>query len=108
MSPGAFCPASDNFGGILATADMVGATGEDFMLALAVAYEVGCRVTAAIPVMAKGFNHALQLPLSLAASCGKLMNLTPRQTAHTIAIAATDNLSLTTLHSQPVSELKGL
>jgi 2-methylcitrate dehydratase len=107
MSPGGLCHPSDNFGGVLATADMVGATGEDFMLALAVAYEVGCRVTAAVPVMAKGFNHALQLALSLAASCGKLMNLTPGQIAHAIAIAAIDNVSLAAVHSEPVSEWKG-
>jgi 2-methylcitrate dehydratase len=107
MSPGGLCHPSDNFGGILATADMVDATGEDFMLALAVAYEVGCRVTAAVPVMAKGFNHALQLALSLAASCGKLMNLTPAQSAHAIAIAAIDNVSLAAVHSEPVSQWKG-
>jgi 2-methylcitrate dehydratase len=107
MGPGGLCHPSDNFGGILATADMVGATGEDFMLALAVAYEVGCRVTAAVPVMAKGFNHALQVALSLAASCGKLMNLTPAQTAHAIAIAAIDNVSLAAVHSEPVSQWKG-
>src|SRR6202162_4876979 len=107
MSPGGLCHPSDNFGGVLATADMVGASGEDFMLALAVAYEVGCRFTAAVPVMAKGFNHALQLALSLAASCGKLMNLTPGQTAHAIAIAATDNVSLAAVHSEPVSQWKG-
>ena len=107
MGPAGLCHPSDNFGGILATADMVGATGEEFMLALAVAYEVGCRVTAAVPVMAKGFNHALQLALSLAASCGKLMNLTPGQTAHAIAIAAIDNVSLAAVHSEPVSQWKG-
>jgi 2-methylcitrate dehydratase len=107
MSPGGLCHPSDNFGGILATADMVGATGEDFMLALAVAYEVSCRVTAAVPVMAKGFNHALQLALSLAASCGKLMSLTLGQTAHAIAIAAIDNVSLAAVHSEPVSQWKG-
>jgi len=94
MGPAGLCHPSDNFGGILATADMVGATGEEFMLALAVAYEIGCRVTAAVPVMAKGFNHALQLALSLAAACGKLMNLTPGQSAHAIAIAGIDNISL--------------
>src|SRR5580704_12304224 len=107
MGPGGLCHPSDNFGGILATADMVGATGEDFMLALAVAYEVAARFTAAVPVMAKGFNHALQLAISLAASCGKLMNLTPGQTAHAIAIAAIDNVSLAAVHSEPVSQWKG-
>jgi hypothetical protein len=32
------------------------------MLALAVAYEIQCRLTAVVPVMAKGFNHAIRHP----------------------------------------------
>lgn len=107
MGPGGLCHPADNFGGVLAAADMMGASGEDFMLALAVAYEVGGRFTAAVPVMAKGFNHALQLAISLAASCGKLMRLTPAQIAHAIAIAAADNVSLAAVHSEPVSQWKG-
>ncbi|HLZ84347.1 MAG TPA: MmgE/PrpD family protein [Caulobacteraceae bacterium] len=107
MGPGGLCHPADNFGGVLATAEWVGASGEDFMLALAVAYEVGARLTAAVPVMAKGFNHALQLAISLAAASGRLMKLTPHQIAHAIAIAAIDNVSLAAVHSEPVSQWKG-
>ena len=107
MGPGGLCHPADNFGGVLAAADMMGASGEDFILALAVAYEIGGRFTAAVPVMAKGFNHALQLAISLGASCGKLMRLTPAQIAHAIAIAAADNVSLAAVHSEPVSQWKG-
>jgi len=107
MSPGGLCHPADNFGGVLAVAESVGASGEDFMLALAVAYEIGCRFTAVVPVMGKGFNHAIQLAISLAASTGKLMGLTPRELAHAIAIAAVDNISLAAVHSEPVSQWKG-
>ena len=107
MSVGGLCHPSDNFGGVLAVAESVGASGEDFMLALAVAYEVGSRFTAAVPVMGKGFNHALQLAISLSAASGKLMRLTPREIAHAIAIAAVDNVSLAAVHSEPVSQWKG-
>lgn len=107
MGPGGLCHPADNFAGVLATAELVEASGEDFMLALAVAYEIGGRFTAAVPVMAKGFNHALTLAISLAASCGKLMRLTPEQIAHAIAIATTDNVSLAAVHSEPVSQWKG-
>src|SRR5260221_1325710 len=68
MSRGGLCHPADNFGGVLSTADMVGASGEEFMLALAVAYEVASRFTATVPVMAKGFNNALQLSISLESS----------------------------------------
>ena len=107
MGPGGLCHPADNFGGVLAVAEFADASGEEFMLALAVAYEVACRFTAAVPVMNKGFNHALQLAISLAASCGKLMALTPIEIAHAIAIAATDNVSLAAVHSEPVSQWKG-
>jgi 2-methylcitrate dehydratase len=107
MGPGGLCHPADNFGGVLAAAELGEASGEDFMLALAVAYEIGGRFTAAVPVMAKGFNHALTLAISVAASCGKLMGLTPAQIAHAVAIAATDNVSLAAVHSEPVSQWKG-
>ncbi|MFC4527131.1 MmgE/PrpD family protein [Dyella halodurans] len=108
MSPGGLSHPSDNFGGVLAVAESVGATGKDFLLALAVAYEVASRFTATVPVMAKGFNHALQLSMSMAAASGKLMKLTPQEIAHAIAMAAVDNVSLAAVHSEPVSQWKGI
>ena len=38
MSAGGLCHPSDNFGTILAAAEHVGASGEQFMLALALSY----------------------------------------------------------------------
>ena len=107
MSPGGLCHPSDNFGAILAAAEHASASGEDFMVALAVAYEIECRITAIVPVMAKGFNHAIQLAVSAAAGSGKLFGLDAEQTAHAIAIATVDNISLTCVHSEPVSQWKG-
>ncbi|HXZ07145.1 MAG TPA: MmgE/PrpD family protein, partial [Paraburkholderia sp.] len=77
------------------------------IVALAVAYEIECRITAIVPVMAKGFNHAIQLAISAAAGSGKLLGLDADQTAHAIAIATVDNISLTCVHSEPVSQWKG-
>ncbi|ODM79879.1 2-methylcitrate dehydratase [Bradyrhizobium elkanii] len=107
MSPGGLCHPSDNFGAILAAAEHVKASGEDFMLALAVAYEIQCRITAVVPVMAKGFNHAIQLAMSSAAGAGKLFGLTDHQIANAISIATVDNISLTCVHVEPVSQWKG-
>src|SRR2546423_1968239 len=107
MSPGGLCHPSDNFGAILAAAEHAKASGEDFMLALAVAYEIQCRFTAVVPVMAKGFNHAIQLAISAAAGAGKLFGLTDEQIAHAISIATVDNISLTCVHVEPVSQWKG-
>src|SRR5229473_6282510 len=99
MAPGGLAHPSDNFGTVLAAAEYADASGEDFMLALAVAYEIQCRFTAAVPVMANGFNHATQLAISAAASAGKLLRLSAGEIANAIAIATVDNISIACVHA---------
>src|ERR1700730_18181563 len=48
MSAGGLAHPSDNFGTVLAAAEYVDASGDDFMLALAVAYEIQCRFTTVV------------------------------------------------------------
>src|SRR6202790_1701959 len=107
MAVGGLCHPSDNFGTVLAAAEQAGASGEEFMLALAVAYEIQCRFSAAVPVMAKGFNHATQLAISAAASVGKVLGLSTVEIENAIAIATVDNVSLACVHAEPVSQWKG-
>jgi 2-methylcitrate dehydratase len=107
MSPGGLAHPSDNFGTVLAAAEYVDASGEDFMLALAVAYEIQCRFTSVVPVMTKGFNHATQLAMSTAATMGKLFGLSSEQIANAISIATADSISLACIHVEPVSQWKG-
>jgi 2-methylcitrate dehydratase len=107
MALGGLCHPSDNFGTVLAAAEQAGASGEEFMLALAVAYEIQCRFSAAVPVMAKGFNHATQLAISAAASAGKLLGLSAVEIANAIAVVTVDNVSLACVHAEPVSQWKG-
>src|ERR1700676_210381 len=107
MAPGGLCHPSDNLGTVLAAAEQSRASGEEFMLALAVAYEIQCRFSAVVPVMVKGFNHATQLAISAAASAGKLLGLSAGEIANAIAIATVDNISLACVHAEPVSQWKG-
>src|SRR5882757_6523589 len=74
LTPGGLCHPADNFGAIFAVAEHVGASGSDFLLALALAYEIQCRFSAQVPVMARGLNHALQLAMSAAAGSAKLLD----------------------------------
>lgn len=108
MAPGGLCHPSDNFGAILAAAEVVDASGYQFMHALTLAYEIQCRFTEVVPVMYRGLNHALQLSMSAAAGSAKLFGLTTEQTANAIAIAAADNVSLACVHVEPVSHWKGI
>jgi 2-methylcitrate dehydratase len=108
LTVGGLCHPADNFGAVLAVAEHVNAGGAGFLLALAVAYEVQCRFSAQVPVMARGLNHALQLAMSVAAGSAKLLGLDAEHTADAIAISAADNVSLAAVHAEPVSNWKGI
>jgi 2-methylcitrate dehydratase len=108
LTVGGLCHPADNFGAVLAVAEHVNASGADFLLALAVAYEIQCRFSAQVPVMARGLNHALQLAMSVAAGSAKLLGLDAEHTADAIAASAADNVSLAAVHAEPVSNWKGI
>ena len=108
LTPGGLCHPADNFGAVFAVAEHVDAGGADFLLALAVAYEVQCRFSAEVPVMGRGLNHALQLAISAAAGSAKLLGLDSSRTADAIAASAVDNVSLAAVHTEPVSTWKGI
>lgn len=108
LTVGGLCHPADNFGAVLAVAEHVNASGADFLLALAIAYEVQCRFSAQVPVMARGLNHALQLAMSVAAGAAKLIGLDAERTANAIATSAADNVSFAAVHAEPVSNWKGI
>ena len=54
LAKGETCHPSDNLGAILAAGEFAGATGRDLMTALAVAYQVQCRLSEVAPVRAEG------------------------------------------------------
>jgi 2-methylcitrate dehydratase len=108
LTVGGLCHPADNFGALLAVAEHVNADGADFLLALAVAYEIQCRFSAQVPVMARGLNHALQLSMSVAAGSAKLLGLDAERTADAIASSAADNVSVAAVHAEPVSNWKGI
>jgi len=108
LTVGGLCHPADNFAALLAVAEHVNASGADFLLALAVAYEIQCRFSAQVTVMARGLNHALQLAMSVASGSAKLLGLDAEQTANAIATSAADNVSLAAVHAEPVSNWKGI
>jgi 2-methylcitrate dehydratase len=108
LTPGGLCHPADNFGAVLAVAEQHRASGAEFLLALAVAYELQGRFSAQVPVMALGLNHATQLALSAAAGAARLAGLDADRIANAVAIAGADNVSLSAVHSEPVSQWKGI
>jgi 2-methylcitrate dehydratase len=108
MAKGETCHPSDNIGPVLAAAETAGRSGRDFLLALAIAYEVECRLTKAIPIMNAGFDHTTQLGISVAAGVAKALCADCDRIANAIAISASDFASLAVIRASPTSEWKGL
>src|SRR5256885_86240 len=65
LTKGETCHPSDNLGAALAAAEYAGASGRDFLAALAVAYQVPCRLSDVAPVRDAGFDHVTQPALHL-------------------------------------------
>ena len=102
------CHPCDNFAPVLAAVEYAGGSGKDLMTALALAYQVQCRMTGAAPIMQRGFDHTTQLSFSVAAGVSKALGLTVEQTAHAIAICGAEHNALAVIRAVPISQWKGL
>jgi 2-methylcitrate dehydratase len=102
------CHPSDNTGAVLAASEHAGRSGKDFLTALAIAYQVESRLTAAAPFMASGFDFTTQLSFSLAAGVSKALELDVAKTAAAIEICGDSGIPLLVLRTTPISEWKGL
>ncbi len=102
------CHPSDNIGSILAAADYANLEGTDFLTALAIAYQVQCRLSDVAPVRDKGFDHTVQGAYGSAAGTAYALGLKEQKTAHAIAIAATAYNALRVTRTGNLSNWKGL
>ena len=108
LAKGETCHPSDNLGAVLAACEYADGTGEDLLTALAVAYQVQCRLSDVAPVRAKGFDHTTQGAYALAAGGAKALSLDKDQTANAIAIAGTAFNALRVTRTGALSNWKGL
>jgi 2-methylcitrate dehydratase len=92
----------------LAAAEYADATGRELLTALAVAYQVQCRLSDEAPVRAKGFDHTTQGAYAVAAGAAKALRLGCDQTANAIAIAGTALNALRVTRTGALSQWKGL
>ncbi|TRM12031.1 MmgE/PrpD family protein [Lentibacillus cibarius] len=99
---------SDNIAPVLAAAEYANASGEQLLLALAVAYQVQCRLSDIAPVRKNGFDHTVQGAYAAAAGAAKAMGLTAGEIANAIAIAGTGYNSLRVTRTGELSNWKGL
>src|SRR2546423_1927357 len=104
----ATCHPSDNIGPLLAAAQIKHTSGEEFLLAMAIGYEIECRLIEEVPVMIKGFDHTLLLAYSVTAELCQLLQLSEEQTANALSISGCSFNPLVSCRASYTREWKGL
>jgi 2-methylcitrate dehydratase len=108
IAKGETCHPSDNLGAVLAASEYAKGTGRDLMTALAVAYQVQCRLSDLAPLRRRGFDHTTQGSYAVAAGVSKALGLDRPQTANAIAICGTAFNALRVSRTGALSNWKGL
>jgi 2-methylcitrate dehydratase len=108
LAKGETCHPSDNIAPVMACAEYSDASGPDYLVALAIAYEVQCRLSEVAPVRNKGFDHVTQGAYAVAAGASKALALDSRKTASAIAISGTTLNALRVTRTGKLSNWKGL
>jgi 2-methylcitrate dehydratase len=108
LAPGETCHPSDNIGAVLAASEYVRASGQQFLTALAVAYQVQCRLCDEAPVRARGFDHATQGAFASAAGVTKALGLGTGQVTNALGMSGTANNALRVTRTGELSHWKGL
>jgi 2-methylcitrate dehydratase len=108
LAPGETCHPSDNLGAVLAASEYAGGSGKELLAALAVCYQVQCRLSDVAPVRAKGFDHTTQGAYALAAGISNALGLDAARTANAIAISGTAYNALRVTRTGALSNWKGL
>lgn len=102
------CHPSDNVAPVLAASEYAHKSGKEFLAALAVAYQVQCRLSDVAPVRAKGFDHTTQGAYAVAAGVASALQLTREQTANALAISGTAYNALRVTRTGRLTNWKGL
>ncbi len=102
------CHPSDNLGAVLAASEYARRNGREFLTALALAYQVQCRLSDVAPVRAKGFDHTTQGAYAVAAGVSKALGLDQKRVANAVAISGTAYNALRVTRTGSLSNWKGL
>jgi 2-methylcitrate dehydratase len=108
LAKGETCHPSDNLAPVLAAVEYAGGSGQDLLTALAVAYQVQCRLSDEAPVRARGFDHTTQGAYAVAAGVAKALGLDQEKTINAIAISGTAFNALRVVRTGALSHWKGL
>jgi 2-methylcitrate dehydratase len=85
---------SDNIPALFGVAESVSASGRELITAIALAYEVQCRLCDTASLRTQGWDHVTYVTLSSALAAARLLQLGPERTRHAVNIAGVSAGSL--------------
>jgi 2-methylcitrate dehydratase len=85
---------SDNISAVLAAGETLRASGKRVIEAIALAYEIHCRLCDAAALRPRGWDHVTYGPFSSALAVAKLLNLSRGQTIQAVNLAGVANVAL--------------
>jgi 2-methylcitrate dehydratase len=85
---------SDNIAAILALGEASRASGKRVIQAIALAYEIQCRLCDAAALRPRGWDHVTYGPLSSALAAAKVLKLSDAQTVQAVNLAGVANIAL--------------
>ena len=108
LAPGETPHPSDNVGAVVAAGESIGATGEELLEAIGVAYEVQAALAWNAPVRDRGFDHVTHTVVSAACGVAKLFDVDVETTRDAIGIAGTAHNALRVTRTGGINEWKGI
>ena len=85
---------SDNIAAVLAAGETVQASGQRVIQAIALAYEIQCRLCDAAALRPRGWDHVTYGPISSALAVAKVLKLTEEQTRQAVNLSGVANIAL--------------
>jgi 2-methylcitrate dehydratase len=98
---------SDNFGAILAAAGAVDSSGEEVLVATALAYELQCRLCDAASLRTEGFDHVNYGLVSATLAAGRLFGLDADRLEQAVNVAVNGHVALRQARAGELTEWKG-
>lgn len=97
---------SDNIPAALAVGQASGASPQDIITAIALGYELQCRLCDAASLRTHGWDHVTYGASSTALLAAKLYGLTPEQTVHALGLAGVCNFATRQTRTGQISDWK--
>ena len=99
---------SDNIAPCLAVAEAERIGAQELITAIALAYEVNCRLNDGFDISARGWDTPILGLPAVALATGRLMKLSPEQLTHAVGLAINDHIPLGLTRAGDLSEWKGV